>query len=153
VICTIVVNSRVSDFLRCIIYPNLLIFYDTGILLHSYKNKTKSVRLLPVFAIFYRFLTVFSYCPGKDTFCHGKNPTMLRPSIDKMDTPQSLWCMASVIPDLQLPPQPMSIATAPGRHLFATLLKVGGWVGPSGCLGMKMVYLQTVTYLSIDWAQ
>ena len=42
-------------------------------LLHSYKNKTNSVRLLPVFAGFYQF---FFHCPGKDTFCRGKNPTM-----------------------------------------------------------------------------
>ena len=71
-LCTIVVNSRVSDFLRCIIYPNLLIFYDTGILLHSYKNKTKSVRLLPVFARFYRFLTVFPTVPAKILFAMAK---------------------------------------------------------------------------------
>jgi len=69
------VNSRVSAFICCIIHANPLVFYKTGILLHSYKNKTNGVRLLPAFAGFYQFL-VF-HCLAKNTFCHGKNPTLI----------------------------------------------------------------------------
>jgi len=69
---TILINSRVSGFIWCIIYPNQLIFYDTGTLRHSYKNKANNVRLLPVFT----FFTSFSTVPSKILFCHGKNPTL-----------------------------------------------------------------------------
>jgi len=40
VLYTTVVSSRVSALICCIVYPNPLIFYKTGTLRHSYKNKT-----------------------------------------------------------------------------------------------------------------
>jgi len=28
-----------------------------------------------------KLFTGFFYCPGKNTFCHGKNPTLIRPRL------------------------------------------------------------------------
>ena len=45
---TILINSRVSGFICCTVYQNPIIFYMSGTLHHSYKNKANNVRLLPV---------------------------------------------------------------------------------------------------------
>jgi len=56
---------------------------------------------LPVFAGFFRGFYRFFHCPGKDTFCRSKNPTLppMREAaewqeigFDPIATERQLWC-------------------------------------------------------------
>ena len=104
---TVIVNSRVSAFICCIIYPNLIIFYKTGIVWHSYKNKANNVRLLPVFTGFCQFF----HCSGKNTFCHDRNPALQRTSLKwpilcwvghkNLISEAFRWWLAVVLPCMQ----------------------------------------------------
>ena len=76
---TNVVNSRVSAFICCIIYPNLLIIYKTGTVRHRYKNKADNVRLLLVFTSFSTVLAkILFFAMAKTQPCFPENFMQIR---------------------------------------------------------------------------
>jgi len=68
----------------------------------------------------------------------GCSSPFLQPLSLQVDTSQSLWCMASVMPDLRLPSQPLRTVTV-WLCSFPMLLMVECGVGLNGWLRTKMV--------------
>ena len=65
---------------------------------------------------------------------------------------QTVWHMATAMPDLQLPSRMhRAVSTAPWPVLVFIPQRIGGWVGLNVLLHTKIVYLWMITNLSTNW--